>query len=128
MNFEEEAKHVDKHVKAFTVVLILLVIFTGITVGVSYLKVSVAAGITVALIIATIKGTMVGAIFMHLKGEKVLVYYILALTLAFFIGLIFLPVFTQENSVQDHGIVAQMNEELLLQGAKEMPGHDAPVH
>ena len=47
--------------------------------------------ITVALIIATIKGSMVAAVFMHLSHEKRWVYGALLLTVAFFIVLMFVP-------------------------------------
>ena len=47
--------------------------------------------ITVALIIASIKGSMVAAVFMHLSHEKRWIYGALLLTVAFFIVLMFVP-------------------------------------
>lgn len=129
MNFEEEAKHIDKHVKAYTFVLATLLVLTVVTVLASFITgLTVTAGIALALFIATIKGTLVASIFMHLKGEKRLVFYILTLTLAFFIGLILLPVFTESTAVQHHEIVAPLNEArdvTLIQKAKEkQEAHD----
>ena len=50
--------------------------------------------ITVALIIATIKGSMVARVFMHLSHEKKWIYGSLLLTVVFFIVLLFVPLFT----------------------------------
>ena len=47
---------------------------------------------TMALIIASIKGTLVACFFMHLLSEKKLIYAVLALTVVFFAFLIWLPV------------------------------------
>ena len=43
-----------------------LMVLTIITVGVSYVHLPVAAAVTVALIVATIKGSLVALYFMHL--------------------------------------------------------------
>jgi caa(3)-type oxidase subunit IV len=50
--------------------------------------------VTIALIVATIKGGLVACYFMHLISEKKLIYAVLALTVVFFAALIALPVFT----------------------------------
>ena len=55
--------------------------------------------ITVALIIAGIKGSMVSSIFMHLKDEKPWIYGSLVLTVVFFIALIFLPILTVKAEI-----------------------------
>jgi cytochrome c oxidase subunit IV len=48
----------------------------------------------VALIVATIKGSLVACYFMHLISEKKLIYAVLGLTIFFFIALMALPVIT----------------------------------
>jgi caa(3)-type oxidase subunit IV len=53
--------------------------------------------VTVALIVATIKGALVAGYFMHLVSEKKLIYAVLALTIVFFVALIALPLFTHSN-------------------------------
>ena len=58
-----------------------------ITVAVNQVHLVVPLAITVALIIATIKGSMVAAVFMHLSHEKRWIYGALMLTVAFFIVL-----------------------------------------
>ena len=60
---------------------------------------AVPLAITVALIIATAKGSMVGAVFMHLNHEKKWIYGALLLTVAFFIVLMTLPIFTVMDTI-----------------------------
>ena len=50
-----------------------------------------------ALVVATIKGSLVACYFMHLISEKKLIYWVLAVTVAFFIALMALPVITHSN-------------------------------
>lgn len=129
MNFEEEAKHIDKHVKAYTFVLAALLVLTVVTVLANKLTgLTVAGAIALALFIATVKGSLVASIFMHLKGEKKLIYFFLVLTLVFFVGLIFLPVLVDSTAVQQHEIVAPINEALDEALILKEAAHDAPVH
>ena len=57
-----------------------LFVFTVITVAVNQVHLAVPLAITVALIIATIKGSMVRRVFMHLSHEKKWIYGALLLT------------------------------------------------
>ena len=72
-------------------VFVALMFLTVVTVSVSYLHLNVKWAITVALLIATIKGSLVAAYFMHLVSEKKLIYATLLLTLSFFIVLMTIP-------------------------------------
>ena len=85
---------VQKSVRGYMTVFALLMIFTVITVAVSRFQFAVPVAITVALIIAGMKGGMVAAVFMHLSHERWWVYGTLLLTVVFFIVLLFLPVLT----------------------------------
>jgi len=90
-----EAAHADdvkKQVKVYITVFVALMGLTLVTVAVSSLHLGVAAAIIVALVIATIKATLVAGYFMHLLSEKKVIYATLLLTLAFFLVLMFLPV------------------------------------
>jgi cytochrome c oxidase subunit IV len=49
-----------------------------------------ACNIGIGLLVATIKASLVGLIFMHLKGERGLIYKFLVFTIIFVIGLFFL--------------------------------------
>jgi len=70
-----------------------LMLGTIITVTVSYLHLSTPLTIAVALLIASIKGSLVAAYFMHLISERKAIYSILILTVVFFVLLMFIPSF-----------------------------------
>ena len=88
----EHAEDIKKHVRTYIMVFVALLALTIITVAVSTLHLSTPAAVTVALIIAVIKGSLVASYFMHLISEKKLIYAVLLLTAVFFIGLMFLPI------------------------------------
>ena len=73
-----------------------------VTVAVSYLHLPVAMAVAVALLVATVKGSLVACYFMHLISEKKLIYAVLALTIVFFVVLMALPVLTHENGLWIH--------------------------
>jgi cytochrome c oxidase subunit 4 len=87
----DDAAHVSKHVRMYLVIGALLVLFTGLTVGLSYVDFgSREANIVIAMILATIKAGMVAAIFMHLKEERITIWRFLIFTGIFVCGLFFL--------------------------------------
>lgn len=81
-----------KHVRGYIAVFVALMALTVITVAVSYLHLSVVPSIILALIIASIKASLVAAYFMHLISEKKVIYATLILTVLFFAALMLLPV------------------------------------
>ncbi len=85
---------IDKHVRTYFLVFGALLVGTGFTVAASYLNVSVPLAIVIGLFIASVKATLVACFFMHLIAEKKLVYWILLLTVAFFIVLMAVPLLT----------------------------------
>ncbi len=90
---------IKKHVRGYIAVFIALLALTAITVAVSYSHLPVTYAVIVALIIATIKGSLVASYFMHLISEKKLIYFTLMLTFVFFLALMFLPVGTVSDKV-----------------------------
>ena len=84
-------EEVQKQVKIYIRVFVALGILTVLTVGVSYLKLPLAATIAVALFIAAVKSSLVAAFFMHLVSEKKVILYILALAAFFFAAVLLLP-------------------------------------
>jgi cytochrome c oxidase subunit IV len=90
----DHAVDIDKHVKVYITVFVALMVLTIVTVAISRLHLSVPVAVTVALIVAIIKGGLVACYFMHLISEKKLIYAVLALTIAFFVALMALPVVT----------------------------------
>jgi caa(3)-type oxidase subunit IV len=97
-----DVESVKKSVRTYMMIGGALLVFTGITVAANLLHLSVPAAITLALIIASIKATMVASVFMHLNHEKKWIYGSLLLTVAFFVILIFVPLFTTMNSIGTH--------------------------
>jgi cytochrome c oxidase subunit IV len=90
----DHAVDIDKHVRVYITVFVALMVLTIVTVAVSRFHLPVPIAVTVALIVAIIKGSLVACYFMHLISEKKLIYAVLALTVFFFAALIALPVFT----------------------------------
>ena len=90
---------IKKAIRTYGIVGGLLLVFTVITVAVNQVHLAVPLAITVALIIATIKGSMVASIFMHLSHEKKWIYGSLILTVLFFIVLIMLPNLTVSDTI-----------------------------
>jgi cytochrome c oxidase subunit 4 len=93
----DHAVDIDKHVRVYIIVFVALMVLTVVTVAISRLHLSVPLAVTVALFVAIIKGSLVAGYFMHLVSEKKLIYAVLALTVAFFIALLALPVVTHSN-------------------------------
>lgn len=88
-----------KTIKMYIAIGAALFVFTVITVGVNQVHLAVPAAITVALIIASIKGSMVASVFMHLSHERKWIYGALLLTVFFFIVLMSVPLFTQLDHI-----------------------------
>jgi cytochrome c oxidase subunit IV len=89
----------QKHVRAYILVFVTLMFLTLVTVAVSYLHLPIRQAIVVALLIATIKGSLVACYFMHLISEKKLVLWVLLVTIVFFIVLLLVPTFTVADRV-----------------------------
>jgi caa(3)-type oxidase subunit IV len=81
------------HVKLYLVIGAALLVGTVVTVLAASAELGIILGITVAIIIATIKGSLVAGYFMHLKDERRLIYGVLALTAAFIVVMIGLFLF-----------------------------------
>ena len=94
-----DPESIRKHVKSYWMIGGALFVFTVITVAVNQVHLAIPLAITVALIIASIKGSMVASVFMHLSNEKKWIYAALLLTVAFFIVLMSVPLFTQMDNI-----------------------------
>ena len=86
---------VKKQVKVYMIVFVSLLALTVVTVAVSYLHLSTHLTIILALIVASIKGSLVGLYFMHLIDEKRAIYASLLLTAFMFLVCMLVPVFTE---------------------------------
>jgi cytochrome c oxidase subunit 4 len=94
-----DSAEIQKSVRSYLTVFAMLMVFTIITVAASRFHLAVPVAISVALIIAAMKGSMVAAVFMHLSHEKRWIYGTLLVTAVFFLGLLLLPLFTSLDSL-----------------------------
>ena len=84
-----------QHVRRYLYVFYALLFGTLITVGASYLPFgNHAINVAVALFIACGKASLVAGFFMHLISERKLIYGLLGFTVIFFLGLMFLTVYS----------------------------------
>ncbi len=81
-------EEINRHVKLYLGVFAALLVLTAVTVGVAYIDLGHGANIGLALVIATLKASLVGFFFMHLKWERRSVYGLILLTFFFFAGMI----------------------------------------
>lgn len=90
----DHAVDIDRQVRIYITVFVALMALTLITVAVSYLHLEPAMAVAVALLVATVKGTLVACYFMHLIAEKRLIYAVLAITAFMFVVLLAIPAMT----------------------------------
>ena len=93
------SSHNLEHSKSvYLKILIGLFILTITTVGASYIEFgSMEIGIAVGLLIASVKGFLVAGNFMHLFDEVKSIYWILILSVIFFIFVFFIPLLWDAN-------------------------------
>ena len=96
---DSHSMDLDKHVRTYIMVFVSLMVLTLVTVAVSYLHLPVHQAIIVALVIASVKGSLVACYFMHLISEKKLILWVMALTVVFFIVLLLVPFFTVADRI-----------------------------
>lgn len=94
---EHNAETIRKETKTYISVFVALAVLTGLTVGVSYFHLPPVLAIGVALLIAAFKGSLVAGFFMHLLHERKLIYWVLLLTVFFFLFLLLYPTFWDMN-------------------------------
>src|SRR5260221_2207401 len=90
---------IKKSIRKYILVGAALLAGTVITVAANQFHFAVPLAITVALIIATTKGSMVAAVFLHLNHEKRWIYGALLLTVVFFIVLMSVPFLTISDGI-----------------------------
>ena len=108
---DHAAADIDRHVRVYITVFAALMVLTIITVAIARVHLPVPIAVTVALLVATIKGSLVACYFMHLISEKKMIYAVLLVTAAFFVALLALPVLTHSDGYWIH----------------EAPVHDSPT-
>ena len=100
MRFSE----IDKHVKIYLFVFVALLVLTFVTVALTYVEevyhVPVVTAVILALIVATIKGSLVAYYFMHLYSEKPWIFFTLIITMLFFMVLLLVPIVTETGRLE----------------------------
>ena len=92
--------NLEHHKSVYLKVLLALFVFTVITVGATYFDFgSVGIAIIVGLSIAFLKGFLVAGNFMHLLDEVKPIYWLLMLTVVFFLVLFFMPLLWEMDLV-----------------------------
>src|SRR5258707_711666 len=83
----DHSEDISKHIRGYLIIGGTLILGTILTVLASYLDLGHGWNIVLALVIATVKASLVALFFMHLISEKQMIYTVLAFTAFFFIGL-----------------------------------------
>jgi len=91
--------HSAPAIRKYVMIGVALLVFTGITVAANQLHLAIPIAVTVALLIAITKGSMVASVFMHLSDERKWIYGTLVLTVLFFIVLLSVPMFTIMDNI-----------------------------
>ena len=93
-----EAHDAGAHVRTYLIIGAALIVGTILTVWASYINFgSRSINIAVALVIATVKASLVAGFFMHLISERRAIYLILASTAFFFVSLMFLTLWAMND-------------------------------
>ena len=95
MSDQHSPEEFSHHLRRYLFVFYALLFGTLVTVGASYIPFGHrAVNVGVALVIAGGKAFLVAGYFMHLISERKMIYGILIFTAFFFIGLMFLTIWS----------------------------------
>ena len=95
---------VSKHVRGYLIVGGTLLLGTILTVLASYVDLGHHWNIILALVIATVKASLVMLFFMHLISERQMIYLVLAFTVFFFVGLMYLTLWSTSPANIIHNV------------------------
>lgn len=117
---DDSPEAIAREKRKYMIVFGMLGVLTIVTVAVANLNVPHMVAIALALAIATVKGTLVAAFFMHLISERKLIFAVLAFT-AFFFGMLIWGPWHHVWEVRGHSNQSQPAPE--HQQAAPTPGH-----
>ena len=95
---------VSKHIRGYLIVGGTLLLGTILTVLASYLDLGHHWNIILALVIATVKASLVVLFFMHLISERQMIYIVLVFTVVFFTGLMYLTLWSTNPASLIHNV------------------------
>ena len=92
-----EAGHDDiqKHVRIYMTIFAALAVLTVFTVLASYLHLSPPLAVALALLIASVKASLVACYFMHLISERKTIFGVLLLTAVFLLIMLIVPLLAE---------------------------------
>jgi cytochrome c oxidase subunit IV len=92
---------IDRQVRTYILIFATLMVLTIVTVAISRLHLSIPVAVTIALIVALIKGGLVASYFMHLLSERKLIYWVLGFTVLCFFTVLLLPLWTHFDPIHN---------------------------
>ena len=92
---------IDRQVKIYILVFVTLMVLTMVTVAVSRLHLPIVTAVTVALVVASVKGGLVASYFMHLISERKFIFWVLGFTIAFFLAVLLLPLWAHFEPIRN---------------------------
>ena len=106
-----------------TGVLFALFFLTAVTVGAAYIHLGEALNVFVALAIATVKGTLVAAIFMHLRWDKpinaiILIFSVMLLGLFLFMSIL-------DSGIYQKDIIPEYSKQKMDMLRTQLPADEA---
>ncbi|OYW77454.1 MAG: hypothetical protein B7Z37_04235 [Verrucomicrobia bacterium 12-59-8] len=108
----DNVEAIQKSIKWYIIIGVLLIVFSGLTVGLSYVELPThSLNILVGMILATIKATLVALIFMHLNHERSMIYKILLFTVVLAVVLFALFIFAHEDPLVFPGFYAPVEQQ-----------------
>jgi caa(3)-type oxidase subunit IV len=97
----DSPQEIQKAVRKILWIGVILIVFTVITVALSYVELpSHSWNLIVGMIVATFKAALVALVFMHLNHESKLIYKILAFTTVFALAIFLLIYFSSTDPLQ----------------------------
>jgi len=95
---DDSPEAIRKEIRRYLMVFGALAVLTVVTVAIAQLKLPTWQAVALALAVATLKGSLVAAFFMHLISERKLIYGVLAFTIFFFGVLMWGPWHQRHNA------------------------------
>ncbi|MDJ0842399.1 MAG: cytochrome C oxidase subunit IV family protein [Acidobacteriota bacterium] len=94
-----DTQAIEKNIRRAVMVFVILMVLTVVTVLAAQVDLGHTVNIVVALLIATVKGSLVAAYFMHLIDEKQVIYWVLILCAVFCVFMLGLLMFTNADGI-----------------------------
>lgn len=119
MSEKNQAVHGGHSIKPYLAVFAALMVLTVVTVAVSHLNLVHPWNYVVGIAIAVVKASLVALFFMHLKGERTLIWSILGLCAVFLVVLFTLPY----TDISDNLRINRIARVEVTAGEEHMPEH-----